>query len=67
MAGQVYMVFLITKRSTTHSIIGAVLGVGIAAFGFDTPDWSFKGVGGVIASWFISPVVSYVVFDLTPF
>jgi phosphate/sulfate permease len=51
--------------STTHSIIGAVLGVGIAAFGFDTPDWSFKGVGGVIASWFISPIVSYESFDLT--
>jgi phosphate/sulfate permease len=46
--------------STTHSIIGAVIGVGIAAFGIDTPDWSMDGVGGVVASWFISPVFSYV-------
>ena len=44
--------------STTHSIVGAVAGVGIAAFGVNTVDWSWKGMGQIIASWFISPVVA---------
>ncbi|KAJ3039382.1 Na+/Pi symporter [Rhizophlyctis rosea] len=44
--------------STTHSIVGAVAGVGIAAYGVNTVDWSWKGMGQIIASWFISPVVA---------
>ena len=43
--------------STTHAIVGAIMGVGIAIFGVDAVDWSFNGgMGGIIASWFISPV-----------
>ena len=42
--------------STTHAIVGAIMGVGIAVFGVDAVDWSFSGMGGIIASWFISPV-----------
>ena len=34
------------------------IGTGIAGFGPGVIDWSFEGVGGIIASWFISPFVS---------
>jgi len=41
--------------STTHSIVGGVLGAGIAAAGWDIADWSV--VGKIAASWVISPVM----------
>jgi solute carrier family 20 (sodium-dependent phosphate transporter) len=47
--------------STTHSIIGAVLGMGIAAFGPGVVNWEYntgRGFGGIVASWFISIAVS---------
>ena len=47
--------------STTHAVVGAVLGVGIAAFGWQGVVWSKAPIGGfagVVASWFISPVLS---------
>ncbi|PVV03538.1 hypothetical protein BB560_001978 [Smittium megazygosporum] len=47
--------------STTHSITGAIIGVGIAAFGPNTVVWGWSGVAKIIASWFLSPVVSGVV------
>jgi len=40
--------------STTHSIVGAVLGAGVAAAGFGIADWQL--VGKIAASWVISPV-----------
>ncbi len=45
--------------STTHSIIGAVLGAGIAAGGLDSANWGT--LGGIVASWIISPVLGGVV------
>lgn len=45
--------------STTHSIIGAVLGAGIAAGGVDAANWG-KMVG-IVASWVISPVLGGVI------
>lgn len=39
--------------STTHSIVGAVLGAGIAAGGWEVADWS--KMGAIAASWVISP------------
>ncbi|CAG8598819.1 11503_t:CDS:2 [Racocetra fulgida] len=42
-------------------IVGAIIGVGIAAFGVDTIDWGWGGVGKIIASWFISPIAAGVV------
>ena len=42
--------------STTHAIVGAICGVGIATFGTGAVDWGFSGMGGIVASWFISPV-----------
>lgn len=41
--------------STTHSIVGGVLGAGIAAGGWDIADW--EQVGKIAASWVISPVL----------
>ncbi|WP_245306280.1 inorganic phosphate transporter [Roseovarius aestuariivivens] len=41
--------------STTHSIVGGVLGAGIAAAGWRIADWSV--VGQIAASWVISPLL----------
>lgn len=41
--------------STTHSIVGGVLGAGIAASGWAIADWA--QVGKIVASWVISPLL----------
>jgi PiT family inorganic phosphate transporter len=41
--------------STTHSIVGGVMGAGIAAAGFSIVDWGT--MGKIAASWVISPVL----------
>ncbi|MCP5520819.1 MAG: inorganic phosphate transporter [Verrucomicrobiales bacterium] len=41
--------------STTHSIVGAVVGVGILVGGFDSINWA--GVLGIVASWGTSPLL----------
>lgn len=41
--------------STTHSIVGGVLGAGMAAAGFDIVNWG--KMGAIVASWVISPVM----------
>jgi PiT family inorganic phosphate transporter len=41
--------------STTHSIVGGVLGGGIAAAGFGLVNW--PTMGAIAASWVISPVI----------
>ena len=41
--------------STTHSIVGAVLGAGMAAAGPSIVDWAT--MGGIAASWVISPLL----------
>jgi PiT family inorganic phosphate transporter len=40
--------------STTHSIVGAMVGFGIVASGFSAIKWA--GLGAVVLSWVISPV-----------
>lgn len=45
--------------STTHSIVGSMVGFGIMAGGFSVINWA--KLGGVIASWVISPVFSLVI------
>jgi len=42
--------------STTHSIVGAVLGFGVMYGGMQAADWS--KVGSIAASWVISPLLS---------
>tara|TARA_R110002020_G_scaffold433541_2_gene643663 strand:- start:661 stop:2217 length:1557 start_codon:yes stop_codon:yes gene_type:complete len=41
--------------STTHSIVGGVLGGGIAAAGWGVANWGT--MGSIIASWVVSPVM----------
>lgn len=45
--------------STTHSIVGAVLGAGIAASGFGVANWDTMGT--IAASWVISPLMGGVI------
>ncbi len=45
--------------STTHSIVGAVMGAGIAAAGFSAINWGL--VAGITASWVVSPVLGAVI------
>lgn len=44
--------------STTHSIVGAVIGVGIAAKGADHVIWGWNGFAQIVASWFIAPCIA---------
>lgn len=45
--------------STTHSIVGAMVGFGIVAGGFSVVNWC--KLGAVVLSWVISPVFSLVI------
>ena len=46
--------------STTHSIIGALIGIGVSAGGFSTVNWGWdnKGVAQIVTSWFLSPILA---------
>lgn len=52
--------------STTHSIVGAILGFGIAYGGVDAVNWG--RVGNIVSSWVVSPLlsgaISYLIFQL---
>jgi len=41
--------------STTHSIVGAMVGVGVVAFGFKGVAWS--KMGQIVGSWLVSPIL----------
>lgn len=41
--------------STTHSIVGGVVGAGVAAAGFGSVNW--EAIGTIAASWVISPLL----------
>ncbi len=45
--------------STTHSIVGALLGAGIASSGFGIANWDT--MGKIAASWVISPIMGGVI------
>ena len=65
--------------STTHSCVGGMIGMTIAIAGSDCVIWYKKlntfpyigGVGGIVLSWFISPIfsalISSTIFGLTRF
>ncbi len=44
-----------TPVSTTHSIVGGVMGAGIAAGDWQIVNWN--QLGAIVASWFISPIL----------
>ncbi len=52
--------------STTHTIVGAILGFGVVVGGIEAVHW--KKVGTIVASWFVSPVLagtmSFLIFTL---
>jgi PiT family inorganic phosphate transporter len=48
--------------STTHAVVGGVLGAGVAAAGFSLVNW--PTVGAIAASWVISPVLGGVIAAL---
>jgi PiT family inorganic phosphate transporter len=48
--------------STTHSIVGGVMGAGIAAAGFDIVNWGT--MAKIASSWVISPVIGGVIAAL---
>ena len=51
--------------STTHSIVGAIVGFAVVALGIDSVEWA--RVGTIVASWVISPliagVIAYFIFN----
>jgi len=51
--------FLGAPVSTTHSIVGGVMGAGIAATGFGAVNW--PTMGKIAASWVISPVLGGII------
>jgi len=48
--------------STTHSIVGGVMGAGIAASGWDIVNWS--SMGKIALSWVVSPVTGGIIAAL---
>ncbi|KAJ2726157.1 hypothetical protein GGI07_000796 [Coemansia sp. Benny D115] len=50
--------------STTHSIVGAVVGVGISAFGGSAIQWGYSGIAKIITSWFVSPIAAGIVTSI---
>ncbi len=58
LAGAVWLnvaTYLGAPVSTTHSIVGGVLGAGIAAGGWQIANW--PTMGAIAASWVVSPVI----------
>ena len=48
--------------STTHSIVGGILGSGVAAAGFSSVRWT--ELAGITASWMVSPIIGGVIAAL---
>ncbi|OMJ12682.1 Phosphate-repressible phosphate permease pho-4 [Smittium culicis] len=44
--------------SSTHSVIGAIIGMGITAYGLDTVKWGYDGIAKIVTSWFVSPFIA---------
>ena len=55
--------FLSLPVSTTHSIVGALIGVGLVSLGLDGIDWGT--VRNIVLSWFVSPLLGGVLGYLT--
>ena len=50
--------------STTHSVVGGVMGAGVAAAGFSAVNWGT--MTKIAASWFISPILGGIIAALFP-
>ncbi|MCV2403861.1 inorganic phosphate transporter [Marinomonas sp. C2222] len=65
LAGAIWLnlaTYLGAPVSTTHSIVGGVLGAGVAAGGLDIANW--EKMSAIVASWVISPVLGGVIAAL---
>jgi solute carrier family 20 (sodium-dependent phosphate transporter) len=51
--------------SATHAVVGGVVGMTWASVGVGCLNWSYDGLGGIFASWIISPLFSGIVGALT--
>jgi PiT family inorganic phosphate transporter len=45
--------------STTHAIVGGVVGAGVASSGIATVDWSI--IAGITVSWVVSPILGAII------
>lgn len=58
--------------STTHTTVGAIIGMSLVIGGGDAVVWSassstfpyFKGFAAVVASWFMSPVAAFIIVSI---
>ncbi len=58
LAAAIWLMIASTKGwpvSTTHSIVGAIVGFAMAGIGMDAVKWD--KIGGIVASWVVSPLV----------
>ncbi|KFY19142.1 hypothetical protein V493_08113 [Pseudogymnoascus sp. VKM F-4281 (FW-2241)] len=57
--------------STTHSIMGGVLGMGVATVGSKNVNWGWEGVSQVFAAWAIAPgiagIFGAIIFTITKY
>ena len=57
--------------STTHSILGGIVGAGVASVGISNISWGWGGVSQVFAAWVIAPgiaaILSATLFLITKF
>jgi solute carrier family 20 (sodium-dependent phosphate transporter) len=44
--------------SSTHTIVGSVIGVGVATLGTSGVAWGWSGLGEILASWVIAPLIA---------
>ena len=44
--------------SSTHTIVGSVIGIGFAVLGPRGINWGWDGIGAILASWVIAPMIA---------
>ena len=58
-------------KLSRHTIVGAVIGVGVATLGADGVQWGWKGVAQIFAAWGIAPAIAgsfaAIVFSITKY
>ncbi|MCU7917809.1 MAG: inorganic phosphate transporter [Candidatus Thiodiazotropha sp. (ex Dulcina madagascariensis)] len=58
LASAIWLMFASTRGwpvSTTHSIVGAIVGFAVVGIGVDAVNWG--KIGSIVASWIVSPLV----------
>lgn len=58
LAAAIWLMVASTKGwpvSTTHTIVGAIVGFAVAGIGVDAVQWG--KIGGIVASWLVSPLI----------